>query len=360
MRKNRFYIRVSIPRKLQYLADKKEIKYVLNANSYYDALVKLREESYRIDLLISIWDELDMKIKNNQIEFDKEDIKQIVKLRIREILDFIEEKNFKIQQGKIDYKEHLLLSKKIVIDAEKGILDLEIPLKYIEKWLKKLNNSPSTHPSIRKIAEYALTHKIETDYPNPNFPYKHKRWIYKLTNLLASCDSYLKAYILEHSSQNNIEKSMSSLMNMIKNQSNNIQDIEDKIKKLIKKQEKSDTNRHIGDIASLVEAVKQERTQELNSQIIGKTTWKELFKEFENHKKINKQTNENTIQQNYACLETIFILLKQKHIEKITYKDCQNFPLMIHKLPKKWKDKYSTTKLLQIVKSISAKFPKKR
>ena len=47
--KFKYYIRIFIPRKLQSVVKRKEIRYSLHTNNYFEALKKLRQESAKID-----------------------------------------------------------------------------------------------------------------------------------------------------------------------------------------------------------------------------------------------------------------------------------------------------------------------
>ena len=44
LRKHSYYIRIFIPRKLQSVVKRKEIRYSLHTNNYFEALKKLRQE----------------------------------------------------------------------------------------------------------------------------------------------------------------------------------------------------------------------------------------------------------------------------------------------------------------------------
>ncbi len=91
LRKNRFYIRVSIPRNLQSLAQRKELKYTLNCNSFYEALRKERTLSYKIDGFFNLLTELKMQIQENKLILNETEIKQVVKLYLKRIIKINEE-----------------------------------------------------------------------------------------------------------------------------------------------------------------------------------------------------------------------------------------------------------------------------
>ena len=61
-----YYIRVAIPRHLQKLAKRKEIRYSLNTSKFFEAIHKLRIESAKIEKYLKILDTLHMQLKNNK------------------------------------------------------------------------------------------------------------------------------------------------------------------------------------------------------------------------------------------------------------------------------------------------------
>ena len=108
LRKNRFYIRVSIPRNLQSLAQRKELKYTLNCNSFYEALRKERTLSYKIYGFFNLLTELKMQIQENKLILNETEIKQVVKLYLKRIIKINEEAPDEfVEEEDIPYEEAL-------------------------------------------------------------------------------------------------------------------------------------------------------------------------------------------------------------------------------------------------------------
>ena len=78
LREHTYYIRVAIPRGIQYLAKRKEYRYSLETKDYYLALSKLRAESFKIDLYIEFMKGLDMEIKEGRVLLTDTEIDQML------------------------------------------------------------------------------------------------------------------------------------------------------------------------------------------------------------------------------------------------------------------------------------------
>ncbi len=122
LREHTYYIRVAIPRSIQYLAKRKEYRYSLDTKDYYVALSKLRSESFKIDLYIEFMKGLSMDIKEGRVLLTDAEIDQILVYRLRVIEDFIENNYKQILSGKCNFEDIGLFTKKAVDKAneEKG------------------------------------------------------------------------------------------------------------------------------------------------------------------------------------------------------------------------------------------------
>lgn len=56
LRKHTYYIRVQVPKRLIFLVKKKNIIYSLCTKDYYEALYRVREESYKVDLRLRFYE----------------------------------------------------------------------------------------------------------------------------------------------------------------------------------------------------------------------------------------------------------------------------------------------------------------
>lgn len=62
-RNTTYYVRARIPSALTYLTKSVQFNYSLQTHNYYEALARVRKESYKIDLKINLLKALDMKIR---------------------------------------------------------------------------------------------------------------------------------------------------------------------------------------------------------------------------------------------------------------------------------------------------------
>ncbi len=84
-RNHSFYIRVGVPRKLQPIVKKKEIRYSLKTNDYYQGLIEVRKYSYLIDSYFQkVGRLLKMKIEKKKLILDENDIFYTQKAKLKE------------------------------------------------------------------------------------------------------------------------------------------------------------------------------------------------------------------------------------------------------------------------------------
>ena len=84
-RNSTYYIRVIIPEKIQFLVKKKEIKYSLNSNNYYEALQRLRSESFKIDRFFDVMELMAMEIKNKQLILTDADVHKMIIEKLKSV-----------------------------------------------------------------------------------------------------------------------------------------------------------------------------------------------------------------------------------------------------------------------------------
>lgn len=112
LRNHTYYIRVALPRWGWDLLKKKEIRYSLNTKNYYDALIRLRAESYKVDIYIDFLKWLKMQIENGFVKLTNEELDKILIYRLRVIDDFIDKNYVEIRSHNINYDDISLFSHK--------------------------------------------------------------------------------------------------------------------------------------------------------------------------------------------------------------------------------------------------------
>lgn len=76
-RNTTYYIRARIPDEIRDLTHRNEFMYSLSTHNYYEALEKVRKESYKVDCKINFLRALKMKIQNNELMLEDKDIDKL-------------------------------------------------------------------------------------------------------------------------------------------------------------------------------------------------------------------------------------------------------------------------------------------
>ena len=107
LRNHTYYIRVQVPKHLIILVKKKNIIYSLRTKDYHEALYRVREESYKVDLRLRFYEkqfEQMLITKDKKIFLNDSDSKLIFIDRWVQILKDLERYENSIKSGKITYK----------------------------------------------------------------------------------------------------------------------------------------------------------------------------------------------------------------------------------------------------------------
>lgn len=108
LKKHTYYIRVQVPKHLIILVKKKNIVYSLHTKDYYEALYRVREESYKVDLLLRFYEKQFEKMiitKDKKIFLNDSESKLILIERWIKILKDLERYEKAIKAGKITYQD---------------------------------------------------------------------------------------------------------------------------------------------------------------------------------------------------------------------------------------------------------------
>ena len=301
-RNHTYYLRARIPNSLVYLTHKTQFWYSLKTNNYYEALEKVRKESYKVDIAINLLRSLDMKIKNKQIIFASEDIDKIVINKLKQVEETFENYFDEIENRKFDYQDMLIFNR----DTDEANIE-QHELKCVElavnEYFNDTLNDERTHKSLKKQIEKIQKEKIPVieDKQNPSED------IRKIKTALTGVEKYILDKI--HCIEQNIELDRS---------------INPRVKRCL-------------------DIIQAEQNEKARRPTVS-TLWSKVFDEFA-LEKYNNRTGENTIRQNQQCLETIFEIIGKKYVESITYKDCQKVVRSVYNIPKKWKERYKGQKL---------------
>lgn len=329
LREHTYYIRVAIPRCIQYLAKKKEYRYSLGTKDYYVALSKLRSESFKIDLYIEFMKGLSMEIKEGRVLLTDAEIDQILVYRLRVIEDFIENNYQQILSGKCNFEDIGLFTKKAVDKAneEKGYTTPDTMLtdpksfefkaytyyQLFYDFLEWLNNRPNTKLSTKRIVD-------EIVEKNANFfQIKENEKASQRTNQIFDFVRTLDD--IEEYAQIKVER--------------------------LKANKRTGTNNPR--VRHLLEAMRAQKNQEIANALTTRTKWEDVYEDMVRPAKHSKSTSISTLTQKKKCLETIFELLDVQYVEQITFDNIKAVNALIYRVPKKWKEKNPDKRLLDVL-----------
>ncbi|OQX94212.1 MAG: hypothetical protein B6I23_02150, partial [Rickettsiaceae bacterium 4572_127] len=196
-RNHSFYIRVGVPRKLQPIVKKKEIRYSLKTNDYYQGLIEVRKYSYLIDSYFQkVGRLLKMKIEKKKLILDENDIFYTQKAKLKEgkdntinidilfeilvpIIDYqigtcsgnklkiqikneLEKSHFIPKLANDSKSKQLLGLLKAMEEEEETPKDIEVILQSIHQDLiEKVNNSKLEPENTKETLENCLDHFFE-------------------------------------------------------------------------------------------------------------------------------------------------------------------------------------------------------
>ncbi len=312
-RKKTYYIRVSIPRDIVSLVQKKEICYSLKTNNYNEALIRLRRESAKIDMLIDRLREINMEIKNNIITLTEDEIRDLMIFQLRRIDDFCEDNEFQIRNRNgiwkgidLETDSIKLFSKEADKDnPENKIVGIHKP-QYIQQQLQELFYQYLEWKYNRNDTPLSLKTQIREIWENePTFLEKENRNHYPADLL----HLYRKFKEVDAYAENRL--------NAIKGEPN----IEP-------------TTLQIQRLEALMN---QEKEEDIKKGLQIKHSWKEICAKMLQLAKHSREIKKDTIDQKEKCLETIFELIDKEYIEQISDSDCEKVNELIYRVPKRWK-----------------------
>lgn len=111
-RNHTYYIRAKVPDSLQILAGRREFKYTLHTNNYWEALALLCKESYRIDLKFKLLRQMAMLIKDGKIKMDLADVDRIIVHKLKQLDEVFEIKYDSIMEDTFDADAVKMFSEK--------------------------------------------------------------------------------------------------------------------------------------------------------------------------------------------------------------------------------------------------------
>lgn len=314
-RNTTYYIRARIPSALVYLAKSVQFNYSLRTHNYYEALEKVRKESYKIDMKINLLRAIDMKIKNGELFLDDTDIDKLVIHKLEEVEKLFENNYEDIADGSFKLDDVKVFSPEKLDKAKQQTIQSPITpeLKCVELYIREYFNDLKRDKR-SPIQTVKMIGRLDSeDIKIISHPEKISQWVIDTKKVLKGVDAY-------------IDKNTIAIQN-----GENVVGINQRVKRCIAAIE----------LEKNTKAIKSSNTQ---------TPWKRIFKDFA-EKKRNNKISENSIKENELCLYTAFSILDKQYIENVTYQDCQKLSLLMYKLPKRWNEKYKPEELRELLKT---------
>lgn len=313
-RNTTYYIRARIPDEIRDLTHRNEFMYSLSTHNYYEALEKVRKESYKVDCKINFLRALKMKIQNNELMLEDKDIDKLVIHHLRLIESTFENKYDDIANGDYDTNNllinspHHLERAKQECSAPNEMPELKCVELYIKEYFEEIKDKRTTNYQTAKMIGRLSEENIAIikDYSKP------AEWVKNTRTALKGLDKYVKDKTSEVVNDEGWNHSMNP-----------------RIKRCLKQ----------------LDEEKQKAAQSSTE-----TPWRKVFKDFSQVKK-NNNIDDSSINENEVCLDTIFTILEKKYVESINYDDCSNISNWIHQLPKRWQNHCKREQLAKIVKN---------
>lgn len=328
-RNHTYYIRISIPRCLNNIVKSREIRYSLHTNDYFEALERLRRESYRADCLIRCI----MRIEKSCLLFDDNDIDAALMQRLDDIDYFCQDNYSSIRKGSKTFKDISLFSlekldslDRYEIEQNDAVFDHKMcqTSAFVRSYLTKLKDKPTTSSSTKQLIDKVLLGNVHIGSlaKNMNLRKENKLWYIELLHRL-----------------DDIEIDTESRIQTI---------AEGKI------YQTPDPR-----IRCLSDALTIKKQNELACYVPkSKTKWNDIVQKLNVYRKNRKNTADTTLQDNFTYADTLKSLLKREYVEDITYQDCRDVSEYIYNVPKNWKQNFPNSELYDIVRDTSLTYEK--
>ncbi len=307
-RNHSFYIRVRVPKKLQFIIKKKEIIYSLRTNDYYKGLRKGRRHSYFIDNFFKKIERLKMKIVGNKVILNKKDIFVTQKAMLQELLD--KSPTYDEISAKRFYA---LIDRKMLEDENKKNWFIN----YIEKRIKENAYSKDHTKEIKKIISKCKKGK-KIDFQNLYAPL-YRIWDYNYNMEKNRLDQKIiaEAEVIEklHS------KGITPAKNQIFGTSKYMLENKHLYEAFLMKKKFESTK----EIEMLLESIKNDRLKERDIADVFIEKERETLEnclDYFFEEKRSRRKGESGIKKNRNRLNKMFGWISAKYVDEITSNDC--------------------------------------
>lgn len=328
-RNHTYYIRITIPRCLNNIVKSREIRYSLRTNDYFEALERLRRESYRADCLIRCI----MRIEKSCLLFDDNDIDAALMQRLDDIDYFCQDNYSSIRKGSKTFKDISLFSlekldslDRYEIEQNDAVFDHKMcqTSAFVRSYLTKLKDKPTTSSSTKQLIDKVLLGNVHIGSlaKNMNLRKENKLWYIELLHRLDDIEI----------------------------------DTESRIQTIAEGKIYQTPDPRIRCLSDALTIKKQNELACYTPK--SKTKWNDIVQKLNVYRKNRKNTADTTLKDNFTYADTLKSLLKREYVEDITYQDCRDVSEYIYNVPKNWKQNFPNSELYDIVRDTSLTYEK--
>lgn len=328
-RNHTYYIRITIPRCLNNIVKSREIRYSLHTNDYFEALERLRRESYRADCLIRCI----MRIEKSCLLFDDNDIDAALMQRLDDIDYFCQDNYSSIRKGSKTFKDVSLFSlekldslDRYEIEQNDAVFDHKMcqTSAFVRSYLTKLKDKPTTSSSTKQLIDKVLLGNVHIGSlaKNMNLRKENKLWYIELLHRLDDIEI----------------------------------DTESRIQTIAEGKIYQTPDPRIRCLSDALTIKKQNELACYTPK--SKTKWNDIVQKLNVYRKNRKNTADTTLKDNFTYADTLKSLLKREYVEDITYQDCRDVSEYIYNVPKNWKQNFPNSELYDIVRDTSLTYEK--
>ena len=358
LRKHTYYIRVQVPKSLIDIVKKKNIIYSLNTKNYQEALYRVREESYRVDLYLKHCERTKMFVENGKkIFFNDDDYKHFLVSRWVFLLRELEKNEAKIKKGIVGYKDLSFYQPAQLDDADRvEVVDtydkdgnpIQIYKEVVDVWdgykIREPNSDVAYNPSenhmeyqlfqfiLQEIQKMKNEGRIDSDVVDILEDGGKLPFFRNKTDSISELDDFSSNFIGWHNLSDKMRESEKLLYDKIEN---------------IKNKTPVEISIYFENILAIAREVI--KNSSMNRRIEPKLpNYEKLLQKWYDYQ-LAKGSSVKDSKNHIYKINIIISLLNNKKIKDITKKDMRNIEQQLLLLPKNASAKYPNKKFSDII-----------
>lgn len=343
IRKHTYYIRVSVPKVLIPLVKRKNFFYSLQTKDYFDALYRVREESYKIDRILLEAKEKMLRDKNGHLFLDDKDIERILIARWVEVLDATDKSYTFIKSGKRTFADFAFFKPdneeypfpfvyEDEEDTDGNVIEIKYPVISIYEQTKlesgKYRINPPFETQIRQLKQY-INKVLKLNDAEWNIPEIRKELENNTVNY-----GILNGFDFKNEEDKATTYNFIKLLNWMK-------DTDLEIKRYI--ESLANGSSYLPEhpyIKKLFNAAQKQREQ-IDNNFSIKHNLDELIEGWVKFRTQQKISNK-TIKRDANRVKIMLELIKCRDVKKVKYKHIKTLEELLIKFPTNYTTKYQT------------------